>query len=406
MKLTKIGIGLLLSLASLWAHAQPWEFDKLVKVTSTHGAKIFHHLESSGRHNIAISAGTVAVAWEDDRDGTPRVYLARKGRDKQEFSKEVKISGKGEAYEPSLVALNRNRFVLAWEEDSRIHLRIVTPTKLGPTIILGKGEAVQPSLTIDGQQLLLVYSQREVRYGRIWMQRIEIDGDKLHLKHGCAVDAEPAKDEQLYPAVVSVADRVLVAWEDRRPGHTIIMAAQNHDRNSCSFDSPQRISEGLPGQRPAFGKGHGVSRVALAAYGTGKILAVWADKRDFREGHDIYAAHNLSGKKQLFGSNIKVQDSFGGIAQQWHATVAGDPSGRLVVGWDDNRDGDANIMLSWPEGESWSEDFAIPGADGEGEQNHPTISLDREGNLHLAWIARTTIGGPTQVHYLFGRVVK
>ncbi len=407
MRLQIVGLGLLLIFSSLSVHAQPWEFDKPVEVTSTQGEKIFHHLESSGRHNIAISAATVAVAWEDDRDGTPRVYLARKSRDKQEFTKEVKISGKGEAYEPSLLALNNNRFVLAWEEDSRIHLRVVTPTKLGPTIILGKGEAVQPSLTVHEQQLLLVYSQREGRYGRILMQRIEIDRDTLHLKQGCAVDAEPAKDEQLYPAVVAVDDRVIVSWEDRRPGHTIIMAAQSHDRNSCRFDSPQRISERLSRQRRLpFGKGHGVSRVALTAYGPGKILAVWADKRDFREGYDIYAAHYLPGKKQLFGPNIKVQDSFGGVAQQWHATVAGDASGRLVVGWDDNRDGNANIMLSWPEAEDWSDDIAVPGADGKGEQNHPTISLDKDGNLHLAWIERTTIGGPTRLFYLLGRVVK
>jgi hypothetical protein len=393
-------------LAPLWVHAQPWEFAKPIAVTSIHGEKIFHHLESAGRRNIAISDNTVAVAWEDDRDGTPRIYLARKGHDNQEFSQEVKISGKGEAYEPSLVALDNNRFAVAWEEASRIHLRVVTPTTLGPTITLGKGEAAQAGLTIDAQQLILVYSQREGRYGRIWMQRIQIDADKLHLKEGCAVDAEPAKDEQLYPTVLSVAGRVIVAWEDRRPGHTIIMAARKHDRNTCGFDSPQRISEGLSGQRPAFGKGHGVSRVALAAYGTGRMLAAWADKRDFREGYDIYAAHYQPGKKQLFGPNVKVQDSFGGVAQQWHTTVTGDRSGRLVVGWDDNRDGNANIMLSWPEGDGWSEDFVVPGADGAGEQNHPTISLDRDGNLHLAWIERTTIGGPTRVFYLFGRVVK
>lgn len=399
-------LGFLLILGPLWAHAQPWEFGNPVEVTSTHGAKIFHHLESSGRHNIAISSDTVAIAWEDDRDGTPRVYLALKGRDKQEFSKDVKISGKGEAYEPSLLALNNNRFVLAWEEDSRIHLRIATPTRLGPTVVLGKGEAVQPGLAIDDQQLVLVYSQREGRYGRIWMQRIEFDGDKLHLKQGCAVDTEPAKDEQLYPTVATIAGRVIVAWEDRRPGHTIIMAARNRDRNTCSFGSPQRISEALSGQRPAFGKGHGVSRVALAAYGEGQVLAVWADKRDFREGYDIYASHYQSGKSQLFGPNIKVQDSFGGVAQQWHATVAGDPDGRLVVGWDDNRDGHANIMLSWPEQMGWSDDFAVPGADGKGEQNHPTLTLDRDGNLHLAWIERATIGGPTRVLYLVGRVVK
>jgi len=406
MRLRTLGLGVLLYLTSLWAHAQPWEFGKPVNVTSTQSKKIFHHLESSGRHNIAISAGTVAIAWEDDSDGTPRVYLAYKDGDKQAFSKKIKISGKGEAYEPSLVALKNKRFVLAWEEDSRIQMRVVTPNDLGTTIILSKAKAAQPSLTVIDQQLLLVYSQREGRYGHIQMQRIEIDEDKLHLKQECAVDTVPVKDDQLYPSVASAAGRVIVAWEDRRLGHTIIMAAQNHDQNSCSFDSAQRISEKLSGKRSAFGMGHGVSRVALTAYGFGKVLAVWADKRYYREGHDIYAAEYVSGKKQLFGPNTKVQDSFGGIAQQWHATVAGNSNGGLIVGWDDNRDGDANIMLSWPEGNGWSDDYAVPGADGTSEQNHPTIILDQEGNLHLAWIERATIGGSTQIYYLFGRLAK
>jgi hypothetical protein len=108
----------------------------------------------------------------------------------------------------------------------------------------------------------------------------------------------------------------------------------------------------------------------------------------------------------LFGLNTPVQDSFGSVAQQWHATLAGNPSGRLVVGWDDDRDGDANIMLSWLEGDGWSDDIAVPGAAGTGDQNHPTISLDREGNLYLAWIERTTVDGPTRLRYLFGRAIK
>jgi hypothetical protein len=406
MKLQIAVTGLLLAVAPHWLHAQPWEFSKPVAVTSTYGEKIFHHLESSGRRNIAVSGDAVAMAWEDEHDGTPRIYLARKDRNKQEFSKEVRISGNGEAYEPSLLALTNNRFVLAWEEDARIHLRVVTPTELGPIIKLGEAEAGQASLASHNQHVFLVYSKREGRYGRIWMRHIEVDGHTLRLKQACAVDAEPARDEQLYPTVASVADRVIVAWEDRRPGHTIIMAAQNEDMKSCKFGTPQRVSAAKPGNRPTFGKGHGVSRVALAPYGAGKLLATWADKRDFREGYDIYAAQYQPGNKQLFGANIKIQDSFGSFAQQWHATVAGDTSGRVVVGWDDNRDGNANIMLSWPEGDGWSDDYAVPGADGPGQENHPTITLDREGNLHLAWIERSTIGGPTRVRYLFGKVIK
>ena len=406
MKLQIAWIGLLFAVAPLCAQPLPWEFGEPIAVTSTIGEKTFHHLESSGRHNIAISGDTVAVAWEDDRDGTPRIYLARKGRNNPDFSSEVAISGRGEAFEPSLVALNNHRFALAWEEDARIHLRLVTPTELGPVITLDVAEATQPSLARHDQELLLVFSRRDGRYSRIWMQRIDIDGLALHPKQDCAVDAAPARDEQLYPAIVSLADRIIVAWEDRRPGHTIIMASQQNDQKPCSFLLPQRISEALIDRSATYGKGHGVARVALAQYGTGQVLAAWADKRDFREGYDIYSAHYQPGNKQLFGPNIKVQDSFGDVAQQWHTTVAGDHSGRLVVAWDDNRDGDANIMLSWLEGDSWSDDFAVPGASGTGEQSHPTIRLDRDGNLHLAWIERTTIDGPTQVRYLFGKFIE
>lgn len=418
MKLKMTWFGLLITAASFCAQAEPWEFDEPIAVTTSHNEKTFHHLESSGRHNIAVSADTVAVAWEDDRDGTPRIYLARKPLKANAFSAEVKVSGNGEAYEPSLLALENNRFALAWEEDARIHLRLVTPTELGPVVVLGGSEgegesdAMQASLAHRDDHLLLVYSRRDGRFGRVWMQDIKMDGLTLHPTPACAVDAEQAKDEQLYPAVVSLADRTVVAWEDRRPGHTIIMAAESREKNSCHFSSPQRVNKrssnrdnNLPDRSNAYGKGFGAARVALAEYSGGQLIAVWADKRNFREGYDIFSASYQPGNTSLFGPNVAVQDSFGGVAQQWHATVAGDSSGRLVIGWDDKRDGDANIMLSWLEDGDWSDDVAVPGADGAGEQNHPTITLDQQGNLHLAWIERTTVNGPTRLRYLFGRVI-
>ena len=396
----------LLTAVSLPIQAQSWEFEKPIAVTATSGTGIFHHLESSGRRNVAVSGKTVAVAWEDDRDGTPRIYLARKEHKASKFSAEIKISGQGEAYEPSLVALAHDRFALAWEENGQIHIRLVGSGGVGPVLVVDEANATQASFVTHGQQLLLVYSRTEGRFGRIWSQYLAIDDLKLTPQQRCPVDAEVAKDDQLYPVAVSLGDRVLVAWEDRRPGHTIIMAVQSSQQSLCRFTPPQRISERPPGPSMPFGKGHGVARVALARYDNNKALAVWADKRDFREGYDIYAADYPAGNARLFGPNIKVQDSFGEYAQQWHATVAGDADGRLVVAWDDNRDGNADIVLSWLEADEWSDDLAVPGAAGAREQNHPSIALDKEGNLHLTWIERDTVGGPTRLRYLFGRVVK
>jgi len=141
--------------------------------------------------------------------------------------------------------------------------------------------------------------------------------------------------------------------------------------------------------------------VSMGAYGGEQILAAWADKRDFREGYDIYAAKYQGVKGG--GANERVQDAFGGVARQWHPSVAGYADGSLVVAWDDDRDGDANVMLSWREEETWSEDVALPGADGPGEQANPTITFDAEGNLHAAWVERDTVGGPTRLRYAFGR---
>ena len=398
--------GLLLAVVAPSLPAQSWEFGEPLEVTRISAEGVFHHLESAGRRNLAVAGDTVAVAWEDNRDGTPRIYLARKPRTAKGFLSEIKISGNGEAFEPTLVALDHDRFALAWEEAGRIHARLVTPAGEGPVVILTEDHATQASLAADGEQLVLVYSQGEERFGRIWLQHLAIEDLIIRPLQRCPVDATPAQDDQLYPTLISLGARVIVAWEDRRPGHTIIMVAQNSPQAVCRFTTPQRISERPPGPRMPYGKGHGVARVALDSYATNHALAVWSDKRDFREGYDIYAADYQRENESLFGPNMKVQDSFGGYAQQWHATVAGHSSGRLVVAWDDNREGHADIMLSWRKEDGWSDDLAVPGAAGPGEQNHPTISLDQEGNLHLAWVERKTIGGPTRLRYLFAKAVK
>jgi hypothetical protein len=383
--------------------AQPWQFSQPVDVTAGNRQGVFHHLNSSGRHNIAVSGNTIAVTWEDNRNGTPSVYLARKDRKAAAFA-EIKISGNGEAYEPSLTALPNDRFAVAWEEDGKIRLRIIDASSLGPVFTV-EGEATQASLATANRQLLLVYTSHQDRYARIRLQRFAVDGVNLRARDNCPVDANAPVDDQLYPTAVSLTDRTVVAWEDRRPGHTIIMAAGTLADATCRFTAPQRISEKSSGPRRPYGKGHGVARVAMHSYGSGQILAAWADKRDFREGYDIYAAL-YQDKDKLFGKNMKVQDPFGGVAQQWHPAVAGDTAGTVVVAWDDNRDGDPNIMLSWLEDGSWSDDLPVPGASGPGEQNQPTITLDSNGDLHLAWTERQTLNGPTRLRYLYAPLQK
>ena len=379
--------------------AAEWTFSKPVRVTAETDNKVFHHLEPAGRRSIAYSANTVAVTWEDDRDGTPRVYLARRQASETDFSNEMKISGDGEAYDPVIVGLADTRFMIAWEEEGRVLLRIVGPKTSGTAIKLSAAGS-QPSITRFGNDVVVVWSERAARYGQIWMARAVVGSTEIpEIKESCAAEAAAAIDEQLYPTLTEVAGELLVAWEDRRPGHTVIMAAQG---KPCKLSAPKRISAAIEQRSVTYGKGHGVARVALAAYGTDRVMAAWADKRDFREGYDIYAASYQHGSG--FGGNMRVQDDFGGVARQWHPTVAGHSDGSLVVVWTDDREGNSDLMLSsYAEGE-WSEDVPLPGASGAGEQAHPSAIFDPAGRLHITWVERDKRNSPTRLKYMMGKM--
>ena len=398
------GTAVLFAIAG-YGSAQPWIFDALINVTANFGDGIFHHLESSGRRHVAVSGASVAVVWEDDHDGSPRIYLARKGLTDQAFEEPVRLSGVGEAYEPSLAAVAGDRFVVAWEEDGRIRARVAAAKRLGPTVILSEADAAQPSVAVDSNRVYLLRSQREGRFSRIRLKVLNVD-DSLVLasRMDCAVDAAPPVDDQLYPVAAVAGAELVAAWEDRRPGHSIIMASVAVLEDACAFRAPVRVSDPLPGPPSTYGKGHGATRVALAAFGEKGLMAVWADKRNYETGYDIYAARYLGDGR--FGADAKVQDEFGDFARQWHPAIAGGIDGRLVAAWTDEREGDGDIMLSWLDGGEWSEDMPLAGASGEGQQTHPSIAIDAEGNLHAAWIERAAVDGATRLRYQRGVIKK
>ena len=407
MKNTRLCLALCL-LLPVTCYARSWSFSSPVDVSTAATGKIYQHLESAGRRNIAVSSGSVAVVWEDDRSGTPAVYLALKKIHDTGFQVELKLSGKGEAYEPGLVALTDNRFAISWEENNKVYVRIVDATQLkhpesSEATELPPEQAMQAGLTASDDLVFVTFSARDRRYTRIGLIQLKVDKQKnLRVMQSCLVDPSPVKGDQLYPAAVIVDKRIVIAWEDRRMGHTIIMASQSKPGDMCRFSPPQRISEASgAGNRP-YGKGHGVSRVALGRFGKSGVLAAWADKRNFREGYDIYAA--MYDSHEGWGPNSRVQDEFGGVAAQWHATVAGDAKGHPAVAWTDEREGQSDVFLSGYGRGEWSEDIPVPGASGTGQQTQPSIVLDDDGNMHIAWILRKEAGGVTRLQYMFGQL--
>jgi hypothetical protein len=381
---------LLLALLA-WPAQAVWEWSAPLTVNSVRSAAIFPHLESANRRGVAVSGDTVAVVWEDNRDGSPQCYLATKPAAAAAFQPEIRLS-QGDCYEPVVAALGEGRFVAAWEEAGRVHARVLPGDAVQK---LSDVEAAQVTLAMAGERIYAAWAEQAGRFRRIVVARLALEGDALSVKTRRPIEAKKPADEQGWPALAARKDgSVTVAWEDRRNHHTVPMVSTSRDGRR--FARPARLTDQASGSLDGLGAGTGAMRPTLAAWGEKGIAAAWLDKRDFLSGYDVYAA--LDGGTRRFGRNIRVQDSFGDNMTQWHAAVVGDAGGRLLALWDDARDGTPDVWLADWNGKAFGDNQAVPAASGPGAQSDPVATLDAAGSLHVVWLDRDEATG-TRVRY-------
>lgn len=383
------------------ADTPPWQFTDASTVVTQAPSQTFYHLESAGRKNIAANAERAVVIWEDNRSGQPQIYVAPKMHGQTEFAATIAVSVGKAAYEPVIATLSADRFLFAWEQDGEIWVRSMNGSALGPPKRLA-GAASQVSLAASGERIVAVWAQTLDGQPKIMAASLRVDAEGVvHSAPSRAVDRTAGKAEQAYPSVALSGASTVVAWEDRRHGHTVIYSA--FAAADLAFGAARRLNEQPPTRSAVFGRGSGVARVALASLGEKKIAAVWLDKRDFTGGYDTYLAISENGGRQ-FGANQKVQDDFGEGISQWHAALAADVAGRLAVVWHDERDGSGDLWLSWPIQAGFSADLAVPGPAGpRRHRSHPSIALDPQGDLHLAWIERQTETHAQSLRYTHAR---
>ncbi|HKJ77637.1 MAG TPA: hypothetical protein VKA64_10585 [Gammaproteobacteria bacterium] len=392
--------GLLLSSA---AAAAPWTFSAPVPITGSAQPGVFHHLDSAGKRNIAVAGDVVAVTWADNHSGRSEVYAAFKGPNQPGPQGTERISGKGPAYAPAIIPDGDGGFLVAWEGRGGIRLRRIAPSSRP------NGEGVR--VADGGRQVTLVEGPQGVfaawaargqgRYRHIRVAPVKPAGpDGPEVGEAVSVEEKPPGANQLYPAMAETGEGLEVAWEDRREGHSRIyraFAPQGRD-----FGEPVAINEQLPARSAKYGRGTGVTRVVLTATGGGNVAAAWMDKRYFKSGYDIYAAFSDDGGR-TYGPNQPVFDMFGQDQAQWHPAIAGGGAAPVAIAWDDARDGNDDVWLTWRTGtRSWSADLALPGAGGPGYQNHPALAIGPDGDLFAAYTAEDEENGPTRLYFVHG----
>lgn len=396
------------------ADADPWKLSAPVTLAGDSGKPHFHHLDGSNRRHVAASRERVAVIWEDDRTGEPQVYISIKPRLALEFAASFQLSDGAEAYEPSILALADDTWLAAWEQDGRIVACLIDAKGRGPLSTLVAEGGRQVSLAVDaGGRVAAAWSRKKGETQAIEVASLKTRGRQIAVeKAATAVTSAGEHSYQGYPAAVwGASGELVLAWEDRRAGHTRLFYARR--RIDGAYSDAAQLNEHNappPDQAAARGMGTGVMRVSLAANDGVAIRAVWLDKRNPSSGYAVWGALSADAGKS-FSANEIVQDEMGAAVPQWHASIAA--GARIfVAAWDDTREawGDASesgdVLLSWSRGKGWSPDLLVPGASGTGYQGSPAITLDPHGDLHLVWIERNDLSSASRLRYLLGRVNK
>lgn len=377
---------------------EPWGFSARIALGAAPGESVYHHLDGAGRKHIAVSGEAVAVVWEDNRSGSPQVYAAQKSLAAESFSAAVLASSGGEAYEPSILGLAGERFMLAYEQDGVVYARVLGATGLGGELKLSGRQASHASLAGFGDT---VYASWRERVDGEWFVKVAVletgEDNRPRVVSLQSIEKDGLPTPVLFPSIAANAAGACIAWEDRREGHTRLLVSSTRSI-ATGFGEPQELNEYLS-NRTEYDRGNGVTRVSLASFGRDEVLAAWMDKRRGGSGYGIFASLGAEGGG-YFGPNEKVHGEQGDRQPHYNPATAGNIAGDFVVAWDDFRRGDSDVWISHYDSDlEWSEDYSPEIAGGKGEQSHPSIAIDKQRNLHLLWIERASLNGPTRLWY-------
>lgn len=400
-------------LSVLWfpmaCHGGLWDFGEPVTVTDASLAPHYHHLDGSGRRHLAATEGHVALTWEDDRTGSPQVYVAIKRLSDPDFRSTFQLSSGVEAYEPAIVPVADAGWVVAWEQDGEILGSLLTPQAHTHPLNLSSGPGRHVTLATDGAgRISAVWGKTQGRRQRLVVTDLLIRDGDLTAATELTVTSDDASPFQGFPAATYTSKgELFIAWEDRRAGHTRLYGSlQGADGK---FHPAVQLNEH---QQPEVTQsylentGTGVMRVSVASARDGLIQAVWLDKRNPGGGYAVWGGRSQDGGHR-FGTNVRVQDTMGETVAQWHASVTSFEGG-LIAAWDDARESwsdeqeTGDVFLSWRADGDWSDDWLVPGASGAGYQGSPVMAIDMNGDLHLAWIEKAGLTAPSQLRYLHG----
>lgn len=306
------------------------------------GASADNDPDSHSMRMCANDDGYVFIAWIDDRDGTPDLWVNRSpdlGASWLPTPVKVNRGENNKVFAPT-IACNNDSVFLVWEDDR-------------------DGE-------LENHQ---IYYSRSVDGGESWLEQdvlLELDEDGFTMSLG--------------PQIVAAGSDVHVAWYDSQNGAYDIFVASSLDGGQ-TFRAPVRVDSDDPGDAYS-------AAPRIAATAGGQVYVTWEDSRGDGGESDIYFARS-DDNGRTFKKDVRLDlGDPGGAAASFAPRIGADGNDVYVV-WHDARNGvgrDVYLNYSGNGGVDWRGEAVRVNGQQAGFFNslYPAIAVEG-GEAHIAW---------------------
>ena len=395
------------------------------------------------------SAGNFVVVWEDDRGGDYDIYGQRfdPTGDTTGLGGNFMINDDGASWyqnDPSCGMDKSGNFVVTWADDrdglniyGQIYDNGGNPQGSNFRIDQDPGAESQyiPNVSMNESNFVVTWEDNR-NTKSIYKRRFNNNGTPVG-NEMIVNDVDGTKNQQ-YPAIDMNADgNVVVTWEDYRIPNGIYF--QRLIANGTPIGANSRIDQGNGPDVSVANDGsfvityqydHNIycqmftpagdstgPQITVSDTGynyryypsidmdvIGNFIISWYD---YRDGDVNIYAQRFDTLGDTIGVNFRVNDDVGATSQE-NPVIAISPSGRFLITWDDERNGDSDIygQVYDAGGSPVGTNFRIDNDAGTNGQYDPDAAILSDGNFIVVWRdSRSPAGIYTQVIDSLGALV-
>jgi len=356
--------------------------DQIAVVRSvTEGARFLARVRPTGRPAGAASEwwpslsagadGTLWCAWQDDSTGTMRVYVSRSTDGGRTFGAPLAVDAtppkEVRQWKPAVAATGPGRAVVAWVDERERFADDDLP-QTGLRLARVEGDSVAASVRLDDTTQHAVLA---ATLDHAWAPSVAADGERVLVSwvdfrsYDWRTYVRESSDGGATFGAETVVSRAPTEVEELDDTPRAAYAGSGaalrplvvHTRWLKEPDGVKTPSRGYDTVLAPVGgaaslqvDGHGGDPVAtfapaLAGLADGDALVAWQDHA--KGGSDVYVSRvtGAAGTVPRAHTPLRVDDSGRAGTNHWRPAIAL-TDGRVLVAWEDERDGPAQIYLA------------------------------------------------------------